>query len=445
MRQHVKAIRRMARWIALGLMGGAGAALAAGEQFIPISSPRIGQMSAIGTGLSGGYIDYIELVNQRDGGVGGVKLAWEECETEYKVDRGVECYERLKKKGSTGASVFNHIHTGTTYATIERSVADKVPLVSIGYGRTDAADGRVFPFTFPLLATYWSQNTAQVKFIGMREGGMDKLKGKKIAHVYHDSPFGKETINIMNLQAKKYGFEVIHVGITPPGTEQQSQWLQVRQAKPDWVIMVAAGVMTPVALKSAQKVGYPVDRIVSGWWSGAEEDTIPAGDAAQGFITSSHTPTGTQFPVIQELIKRFYSQGKKGNMEDVKRVGSAYYNIGVIHGILNIEGIRVAQGKYGKKPLTGEQVRWGLEHLSIDEKRLKQLGALGLLQPLKTSCMDHEGGGAVKFSQWDGKKWNTITDWVSSDQSIVRPLIEESAAKYAKEKNIKLRDCSKES
>jgi branched-chain amino acid transport system substrate-binding protein len=89
-------------------------------------------------------------------------------------------------------------------------------------------------------------------------------------------------------------------------------------------------------------------------------------------------------------------------------------------------------------------VRWGIEHLNIDEKRLKELGATGLMQPLKVSCMDHEGGGAVKFVQWDGRKWNVITDWIASDQSLVRPMIEASAAQYAKEKGLTPRDCSKE-
>src|SRR5256885_7099241 len=107
--------------------------------------------------------------------------------------------------------------------------------------------------------------------------------------------------------------------------------------------------------------------------------------------------------------------------------------------------IRTAQAQFGKgKPMTGEQVRWGIEHLNIDDKRLKELGATGLMQALKVSCMDHEGGGAVKFLQWDGKKWNVITDWIASDQSIVRPMIEASAAQYAKEKGIAPRDCSKE-
>ena len=131
-------------------------------------------------------------------------------------------------------------------------------------------------------------------------------------------------------------------------------------------------------------------------------------------------------------------------MDDQTRIGSIYYNRGVVHGILTVEAIRKAQEKYGKKPLTGEQIRWGLENLTISEARLKELGAAGFMQPLKVTCLDHEGGGAVKFQQWDGSKWNVITDWITPDRELVRPMIEQSAADYAKEKNLTLRDCSKE-
>ena len=416
----------------------------AAEQFIPMADYRIGPYAAGGTGTYGGFIDYLDMLNKRDGGVNGVKLTWEECETEYKNDRGVECYERLKTKGALGASMFNFLSTGITYAVLDRAAVDKIPIVSIGYGRTDASDGRVFPYVFPLVTNYWSQNTAKIKFIGMKEGGMDKLKGKKIVNLYHGSAYGKETIPILDVQAKKYGFTVTHLEVAHPGNEQESQWLQIRQLKPDWVILRGWGVMNPVALKTAAKVGFPADHIVGVWWSGAEEDVIPAGDAAKGFISAAFHPSGTDFPVMKDLQKFLYDGGKKGNMEDPKRFGSIYYNRGVIHGILNVEAIRTAQAKFGKKTLSGEQIRWGLENLKIDDKRLKELGATGLLQPLKVSCTDHEGGGAVKFQQWDGAKWKLISDWISSDQSIVRPMVEESAAKYAKEKGITPRDCGKE-
>jgi branched-chain amino acid transport system substrate-binding protein len=96
---------------------------------------------------------------------------------------------------------------------------------------------------------------------------------------------------------------------------------------------------------------------------------------------------------------------------------------------------------FGNQPLTGAQVQWGLDHLSLTAAALKELGAEGLIPPITLSCRDHEGGGGVKFQQWDGKQWNAITDWIPTDQVLVRPLVEASAAKYAQEKGITPRDC----
>ena len=96
---------------------------------------------------------------------------------------------------------------------------------------------------------------------------------------------------------------------------------------------------------------------------------------------------------------------------------------------------------FGHQPLTGAQVQWGLDHLALTAARLKELGAEGLFSPITLSCRDHEGGGSVKFQQWDGTQWHAITDWIVPDQALVRPLIEASAAKYAQEKGITPRDC----
>ena len=416
----------------------------ANEQFIPMNGYWVGPYAAGGSGYFGGMQDYLSMLNARDGGIGGVKITTEKCETEYNNAKGVECYERSKKKGPTGASVIHPLSTGITYSLIDKATQDKIPIISMGYGRTDAADGRVFPYVFPLITTYWSQATSMIKFMGQKSGGMDKLKGKKITLVYHDSAFGKEPIPVLEAQAKKYGFEFTAIPVAHPGNEQGAQWLQVRQIKPDWVILWGWGVMNPTAIKNAAKIGFPRDKLVGVWWSGAEEDTIPAGDAAKGYIAAGFNVAGTNYPVIKDIEKNVYAKGK-GEMEDKSRVGSIYYNRGVVSGILTAEAIRTAQAKYGKKPLTGEQIRWGIENLNIDDKKLKELGATGFMQALKVSCLDHEGGGAVKFQQWDGKKWNVITDWIPGDREMVRPMIEESAAKYAKEKGITPRDCSKES
>jgi branched-chain amino acid transport system substrate-binding protein len=426
------------------LLGIAATGQAQNEQFVPFAGYWVGPYAAGGSGIYGGMLDYLLMINARDGGINGVKLTYEKCETEYNNARGVECYERLKNKGPTGAAMFHPLSTGITYSIIEKATADKIPVVSIGYGRTDAADGRVWPYVFPLVTTYWSQNTVKIKFIGQKEGGMDKLKGKKIVNLYHDSAYGKETIPVLDAQAKMYGFTVTHIAVPHPGNEQGAQWLQIRQIKPDWVILRGWGVMNPTALKAAAKVGFPRDHIVGVWWSGAEEDTIPAGEAAKGYIAAGFNVAGANFPVIQEIKKNVYAKGK-GEMEDQTRIGSIYYNRGVVHGIITVEAIRTAQGKFGKKPLTPEQIRWGIENLNLTEARLKELGATGFMQPLKVTCADHEGGGAVKFMQWDGTQWKVITDWIQPDKQLVRGMIEESAAKYAKEKGITPRDCSKES
>ena len=153
--------------VATGLSAGiASEALADGEHFIPLLIYRTGPYAPNGIPIANAMNDYFTLVNERDGGINGVKLTWEECETAYNNDRGVECYERLKDKGPTGASVVNPYSTGITYALIERATADKIPVLSMGYGRTDGSDGRVFPYVFTVPMTYWSQASALIKYIG---------------------------------------------------------------------------------------------------------------------------------------------------------------------------------------------------------------------------------------------------------------------------------------
>lgn len=428
--------------IAIGLIAGQ-TAHAANEQYFPLQSYRVGPYAAGGSGFFGGFIDYLQDVNAH-GGVNGIKFTWSECETEYVVEKGVECYERLKK-GLNGApaSATNPLSVGIAYATLERSATDKIPLITINHGRTDSTDGSVFPYVFPLQLNPYSEVSAIVNYIGQQSGGLAKLKGKKIVVLYHGSPYGKETIPIVDLLAKKYGFEVNQIEVPHQGNEQGSQWLKIRRINPDWVILRGWGVMNPVALKSAKKVGFPANHIIGNIWSNSEEDAAPAGDAAKGFIAITTHPSGTNFPVLQDIKKNVIDTGK-GNLNDPKRFGTVYYNLGVVNGILNVEAVRVAQAKFGKQTLTGEQVRWGFEHLKLDDKRLKELGALGLVQPLKLSCADHEGGGAVRFQQWEGQKWNVISNWIQADRALLRPIIETSSHQYAKEHGITPRNCKAE-
>ena len=109
---------------------------------------------------------------------------------------------------------------------------------------------------------------------------------------------------------------------------------------------------------------------------------------------------------------------------------------GLINAMLGIEAIRTAQAKFGKKPLTGEQVRWGIENLDLTAARIKELGFEGVLKPIKVSCADHEGARTGRIQTWDGKNWSITSDWYTADDNVVLPMVTEAAAKYAAEKKI---------
>ena len=404
------------------------------DQYIPILSYRVGPYAAGGSGFFGGSIDYFNLINMT-GGINGVKISWEECETEYNASRGVECYERLKKNRG-GASLVEPLSTGIAYGILDRVAQDKIAMTTLGYGRSDAANGQVFPWVFPLITSYWNQAAGMIKYLGEKAGGMDKLKGKKIVQIYHDSAYGKEPFPVFEAYAKQLGFEYIKIAVPHPGNEQQSQWLQIRQANPDYVILWGWGVMNPTSLKAAARVGYPREKILGVWWAGSEEDVIPAGDAAKGYTSMTFNTPGN-YPVLDQIRQKVYA-AKKGNLEDMSRVGSVYHMRGVTAAILWVEAIRKAQEKYGKgKLMSAAQIRWGFENLNVDEARQKALGAFGMFPTVKTSCQDHEGSGAVKVQLWDGKAWKAVTpNWVVGDKAMTRAMLEKSSAEYAAEKKI---------
>jgi len=302
------------------------------EQFFPLLSYRTGPYAPNGVPWANGKQDYIKMINARDGGINGVKLTFEECETNYATDRGVECYERLKSR--PGVSLFDPQSTGITFALTEKAPADKIPLITLGYGLSVAQDGLAFKWNFPLMGHYWSGADILIQHIGKGAGGLDNLKGKKIALVYHDSPFGKEPIPLLQERSRMHGFELQMIPVTAPGVEQKAAWLQVRQSRPDYVLLWGWGVMNSTALKEAQATGYPRDKMYGVWWAGAEPDTRDVGDGAKGYNALALNTSGTQPKVIQDILKYVHAKGQGTGPKD--EVGSVLYTRGVIIQVLSI-------------------------------------------------------------------------------------------------------------
>ena len=412
------------------------AAAQAKEQFFPVLVYRTGAYAPNGVPFANGYVDYLKLVNAR-GGVNGVKLSFEECETGYATDRGVECYERLKGKGAT---VFQPLSTGITFALTEKAPVDKIPLVTAGYGRSESADGGVFKWNFPLAGTYWVAADVIMQDIAKNLGGWDKLKGQKITLIYHDSPFGKEPIPLLQERASMHGFNLSLLPVTHPGVEQKATWLQIRQNRPDFVINWGWGVMNSTALKEAQATGYPREKMYGVWWAGAEPDVKDVGAGAKGYkaVMMQHGAEKNA-DVIKETLAKVHDKGQGTGPKP--EVGDVLYMRGMMSAMLAVEGVRAAQERFGKgKVMTGEQVRYGLENLNLTQAKLDALGFKGVMRPISTSCQDHMGAAWARIHTWDGAKFNWSSDWYQADEQIIKPMVKAAADKYAAEKKLTRRD-----
>ena len=410
------------------------------EQFVPVLSYRTGPYAPNGTPWANGFVDYLKLVNAK-GGINGVKISYEECETGYDTARSVECYERLKSKNP---SFVQTLSTGATFAITEKAPGDKIPVLTVGYGRSESADGAVFKWNFPIAGTYWVAADTILQAIAKKEGGWDKLKGKKIALVYHDSPFGKEPIPLIQERSRIHGFELQLLPVTAPGVEQKATWLQVRQARPDYVVLWGWGVMNSTAIKEAQATGYAREKMYGVWWAGAEPDVKDVAEGAKGYnaITIQHGAEPSS-DIVKFLLAQVHAKGQGTGPKE--EVGQVLYLRGVMSAMIGIEGIRSAQERFGKgKVMSGEQVRWGLENLNLTQAKLDALGFKGVMRPISTSCMDHMGAAWTRVHTWNGKAWEFTSDWMQADEQILKPLVKATADKYAAEKKLTRRtgaDC----
>ena len=291
---------------------------------------------------------------------------------------------------------------------------------------------------------------ATVRFMAHLESGDDPntvdikaaLGGKKVITLFHGSPYGRNALDYMDAMGVEYGFEHIRIEIPHPGNEQGAQWIRVRKEKPDFVFLRGWGVMNPVAMQSAARMGYPVDRLIGNIWSNSDEDVRPAGQAAHGYQAITTHPAGIFTEVQDEIIEIVYKGAGQGDLQDKSRLGSVYHNLGITAGIMHVEAIINAQKRWGNVPLTAKQVRWGFENIRFDEARIKELNAEGLLAPMLVTCKDHVGGHNSKFQKYDVNKrqWEIVTPWIRSQAP--NEMLFAMAETYRADNNIEKRDCN---
>ena len=400
----------------------------------PSLSYRTGAYAVNGIPFADGYSDYFTLVNERDGGIGGIKAEVIECETAYNTEKGVECYESTK---GLGALVYQPLSTGITYQLIPRATADGIPVHSMGYGRTSAANGKVFSHIFNFPANYWDGASHAINHILSLNDG--DISGKSIALVFHNSAYGKEPIRTLEVLSEKHGYTLTLLAVDHPGQEQKSQWLQLRRERPDYILLWGWGVMNQVAIQEAANIRFPMENFIGVWWSGSENDTLPAGEVAHGYKALALHNAGSGFPVYDDLKEYVYDAGMAAG--DGNQAGRVLYNRGLYAAMLAVEAAKTAQAIHGAADITPAMMRDGLEALEITSEKMAALGMPNFGPAFTITCDNHGGTGLGAVQQWDAntQTWSLITEFAPSDREVINELIMADSAAYAAENNIEER------
>jgi branched-chain amino acid transport system substrate-binding protein len=393
--------------VATGSLAFAAGAFAQDKELVfGLQCDRTGPTATVGTVLCPGYHDYIDMLNSK-GGVEGYKIKVIEVDNEYKVPPAVEAHERFKKEGAVLEGLYG---TPQTAALNKKLEEDKILGTSPGFGTAAAADGKKFPYTFPIAASYWSQAGAAVEFAKEKMGG---LKGKKIAFLYYDNPAGKEPLPILEDLSKSEGFEMRTFAVPAPGVEMGSQITDIVQRfHPDFVITHLFGRAPSVSIKELKGKGYPLSKVVAFVWGSAEADIVAAGGmgVAEGYNTIQFAGVGKDFQAIKDIAAMYKAQGKPAPKEMDSTV---YYNRGVFVAALHVEAVRNAiKAKGGAKP-TSEEVKNGMEHI-------KGFTLGGLVPPMELTPADHEGGGWCEIWTVHGGKLTQTKKWFQGYRSVIQ-------------------------
>lgn len=407
----------MAGTAAAGLVGFGKPALAQ-EKVVKIGMPmdftRV--YTFVTAEYSQGHRDYLTLVNER-GGVNGHKIVADITDHANDIPRAIEAYERMKREG---AVLIDPLSTPVARALVPRALEDKINMITTLSGRSDAADGTAFPYVMPASPNYWTQAGILIDYFRQQD---KDLKGKKIVFVHIDTPFGREPLPILQALAAKLGFTLQTFPYTPPGNDQAAIWPQVRRARPDWVVFWGAGVGQTTALSEAVRNGLPMDRLSSSVWLSESDMEVVGKDAVKGVIKFEACAGGRDPKVIQAILKDVVGKGKGAGPEG--KVGTSYYNIGVMMAAIVAEGVRKAFEKAPNGPITGPWLNDGLHAIA-------NFTADGMLPGITVTKEDHQGGGKGRVARWDGAKFVPQTDWFTANQDLVWAEIRKYSAEFKK-------------
>ena len=340
---------------------------------MPLLTYRTGAFAGSGIPIADGMHDYLEMLNERDGGIGGVRIAIEECETGYDAQKGVECYESTKGKG---ALVYNPYSTGITLQLIPKASVDKIPILSMAYGLSAAAVGRDLPLDLQSARHLLGRclGNPELHRASRRAGSTSSRARRSASSISTPATAGSRFRCSSSWPASTASSSP---NIPVPANQMQnqsSQWLNVRRDRPDYMVMWGWGAMNPTAVKEAAKIRYPMEKFIGVWWSGGEDDARPAGEAPRAIRRPELQRRRRGLPVIQDIRSHVVDKGLS-KVGLARQAWARIYNRGVMNSVLIAEAIRDGAEAYRQAGRSTPRSPHGFENLDITEARLKELAS----------------------------------------------------------------------
>ena len=377
--------------------------------YVPLLTYRTGPFAGSGIPIANGMHDYLTMLNERDGGIGGVKIVFEECETGYDTKKGVECYEQVKGKKPV---VVNPYSTGITLALIPKAASTRSRSCRWPTASRPRPTATLSPGSSIRRRPTGMALSMIIRYIGEKEGGIDKLKGKTIG--YHLSrwrlrpgadPAAREVRQEIRLHAQEIS-----------GARQ-------RNAEP--VGAVAQRPPRPAGLDDHVGLGrHEPDR-----GEGGGQDQLSDGQVRrhlvvgrrrrraagrrgrQGISSLNFHAVGTDFPAMQDIKKHVSTRARARSPEGQVR-----------REILQPRRLQLRARRRGDPQCATDHRqesghRRGRAPRPRDasrspQMRWKELGLPNFGAPVEVTCADHNGHHTAYMQQWDGAKWVKVSDWI---------------------------------
>jgi branched-chain amino acid transport system substrate-binding protein len=240
------------------------------------------------------YFDYVNA----HGGINGRPVQMVEIDSKYQVPLAQEGYKKVTSEDHVPLVVL--ASTGDTEALAPQVNADKVVTMSFSCDEKWAQPARN-PYVFTICTTYQDQMSTALRFVKERAG-----QNASVAFSYPDIPFGQAPIATGRDYAATLGLKLVdEQKVGAADVDAQSQALNLKSSKPDYVLIqnVAGGASAMV--RSAAQVGLNAHFL--GLNYAFDEATIKAigPQAAEGYVgVGPNAFPSADLAIVKEMRER---------------------------------------------------------------------------------------------------------------------------------------------